>query len=282
MKKVIFITSSKGGVGKSTYGKLVLHTAMHMGLPVAVADLDAAHPDLRDHAEYLEIKYITIGTHVRDANTTSAFESGVMALFIKDLLEMISTLPDNAVIICNTSSVGAKSLQPIKESMFPKDGKFYDQKSEVYGVFLKSTTESKDEYLSAMEPFMALGKEHTVTVFGEIQNTLAPEDFVKDYPLVPSTETVMRYLQPYVMANYVDTDKAAFGLNRDEPLDFWSILATSWWQQHVEPICNIFGFESGHRREDTSHVDSQSQRANASHVDSQDRQEDAGDAESNL
>lgn len=245
MKKLIIITSNKGGIGKSAYAKLVLHTAISRGFPVVGADMDAANPDIYRHLVFLGKKAIDIKDFVGDFGETSAYDQESMDGFLQAIDSQLREGPDNLVLVLNTASNGLDSLKPLRDAIFPVNGQYYDQETEVFGVYLFTPTDGGD-YKTAIELMGNLGKAHTITVLPEHANTARRDYNTPSAMLGIDTQVTevmsMKKLRTHAFTNQVAPETASFGLEQVGTRDLSWQIAYAWWSQHVADIVNLFGF----------------------------------------
>ena len=209
------------------------------------ADMDARNPDIYFHMKYLGKGAISIQDYVPEFQGTSPYDPKSVDSFMVHLDKELRSGPENLVVVVNTASNGLDSLEPFRDVYFPANGQYYDQETEVFGVYLRSPADSEG-YKMAMRVMGDLGKEHLITVQPEHASAIQLDPDGGDQKALVNQRvtqvTSMRQFRPNIFMTQIAPDTASFGLDIPAVRDMSWQIAYAWWSQHVADIVNLFGF----------------------------------------
>lgn len=242
MAKLIVVTSRKGGVGKSTFGKLIIHTVLDKGLPLAVIDMDSGHPDIAQMTRMLSIDTITLNeTDSYDRSEGAASDDTISDLVTIAVNKMLA-LPPEGIVLMNTPSNALDTLVRFEDILFPPNGEFYEPGHEMYAVYVYSRDDG-DLYVSGTDVLSRMGVEHFITVVPAHMRVNPAKYLSLGLSPTRTRLVTMEKLLENAHKEYVAGADANFkqcGLNPAVP----SHLTFLWWKKHYEMISDLFGLDA--------------------------------------
>jgi len=234
--KVIVIASDKGGVGKSTFAKLVMHTAMARGYRVSIAELDASNPDMAEHGRVLECPTISVSSMVSGKQT--ALSPTVLERFKDELWGLVDSVTGDHIVIVNTPLAALAALELVGDDIFFEGG--VDGNVEVFGVYV-CWFKTFLGHVGGETLFSPLGSEHFVVVAPEHLG-ITVNRIEELYQDIGHTSIQMAEVLPISMEKYVAPATADFGIASDvPPRGQRSVLR--WWLKQRGEIEKVFGIK---------------------------------------